>query len=132
VPLKNSPTMSIHGDILLVEDEPAIVDFMQRVLVRGGYAVRTAADGAQALAALTEHLPAVLILDLVLPGISGFAVLEHVDQNRLDLSVIVISANPLMHNALRVPAIRRYLVKPFRVDELLDAVVAAGLRHRAI
>ena len=68
--------MSPAADILVVEDDPAIVDFVQRVLRRAGYAVRTAGDGAVALAAIAEHRPALVLLDLTLPGVRGEAVVE--------------------------------------------------------
>ena len=52
--LKNTTAMRLPDDILLVEDEPAIVDFMRRVLLRVGYRVRVATTGTQALAALSR------------------------------------------------------------------------------
>jgi two-component system response regulator FlrC len=122
--------MTPTADILLIEDEPGVMDVMLRVLRRAGYAVRTAEDGAAALAALEQRPPALAILDLVLPGVSGFAVLAHIDRQYPALPVIVITANP---HAIAHPAaqnVRHYLLKPFHVEELLDTVVRAGMRSR--
>jgi DNA-binding NtrC family response regulator len=122
--------MTRETDILLIEDEPGVMDVMLRVLRRAGFGVRTAHDGSAALAALQECPPALAILDLVLPGISGFAVLAHIHQQYPSLPVIVITANP---QAIAHPAaqnVRHYLLKPFHIEELLDMVARAGLRSR--
>jgi DNA-binding response OmpR family regulator len=121
--------MSSHVDILLVEDEPAIVDFMERMLRGAGYTVRAVMDGAAALAALNSNVPAVMILDLSLPRVSGWAVLEHLRHAQIALPVIVVTANP--HATARLPPydIRQYLLKPFQMDDLLDAVASAGILH---
>jgi CheY-like chemotaxis protein len=92
--------MSIHRDILLVEDETAIADMLCRLLVRAGYTVRVAVDGSQALEALGEERPTVLILDLALPHVSGFTVMEHMHQQQMTLPIIVITANPLYLDSL--------------------------------
>ncbi|HEU5102061.1 MAG TPA: response regulator [Roseiflexaceae bacterium] len=120
--------MTEPHDILLIEDEPGVMDVMQRVLRRAGYAVRSAHDGPSALVALEEQQPGLAIVDLVLPGISGFEVLAHIHDHYPALPVIAITANP---HALSQPAAQRvqhYLLKPFHVEELLDMVDRAGLR----
>ena len=119
--------MTLATDILLIEDEPGVMDVMLRVLQRAGFTVRTAHDGAGALAALQAGPPALAILDLVLPGVSGFTVLAHIHQHYPALPVIVITANPL---AIAHPAaqnVHHYLLKPFHIEELLDMVARAGI-----
>jgi len=119
--------MTLTTDILLIEDEPGVMDVMLRVLQRAGFGVRTAQDGSTALAALHECPPTLAILDLVLPGISGFAVLAHIRQQYPALPVIVITANP---QAIAHPAdqsVGHYLLKPFHAEELLDMVARAGI-----
>jgi DNA-binding response OmpR family regulator len=122
--------MTCETDILLIEDEPGVMDVMLRVLRRAGFGVRAAHDGGAALAALQECPPTLAILDLVLPGVSGFEVLAHIHQQYPNLAVIVITANP---QAIAHPAaqnVRHYLLKPFHIEELLDMVARAGLRSR--
>jgi DNA-binding NtrC family response regulator len=122
--------MTLSHDILLIEDEPGVMDVMQRVLRRAGYTVRSAQDGSSALVELEHQRPALAILDLVLPGISGFAVLAHIHIQYPTLPVIVITANP---HAIAHPAaqsVQHYLLKPFHVEELLDMVARAGLQAR--
>ena len=123
--------MPLATDILLIEDEPGVMDVMLRVLQRAGFGVRTAHDGASALAALHACPPALAILDLVLPGISGFAVLAHIQQHSPALPVIVITANPQAIAHPDAQTVRHYLLKPFHVEELLDMVARTGIRSQA-
>jgi CheY-like chemotaxis protein len=123
--------MTLGTDILLIEDEPGVMDVMLRVLQRAGFSVRTAQDGGSALAALQERPPALAILDLVLPGISGYTVLAHIHRQYPALPVIVITANP---QAIAHPAaqnVRHYLLKPFHIEELLDMVARTGMGAQA-
>jgi DNA-binding response OmpR family regulator len=114
--------VSTPNAILLVEDDIVVADVLRRMLIRAGYSVRVATDGIQALAALDEELPAILILDLILPGVSGFAILERIRQQQIPLPVIVITANPLYHDSLHHAGIRHMLIKPFEIEEMLHAL----------
>ena len=120
-------TMTLAADILLIEDEPGVMDVMLRVLQRAGFRVRTAQDGSAALAALHECPPALAILDLVLPGVSGFAVLTHIRQHYPALPVIAITANPQAITHPAAQSVRYYLLKPFHIEELLNMVARAGI-----
>ena len=117
---EDAPTMP--SPILLVEDEPAIVELMMRILHRAGYTVHAVTDGAAALEALDHNQPALLILDLVLPTINGWTIIEHVRRNERPMPIIVVTANPRVARPLASYGIERYLIKPFLLDELLDAV----------
>jgi DNA-binding response OmpR family regulator len=122
--------MSMHRDILLVEDEAAIADMLRRVLVRADYSVRVATNGTEALKALEECIPAVLILDLILPVVSGFSVLKHIGQQQITMPIVVITANPLHHDTLHEAGLKHVLIKPFMIEELLDALHAiVGHQH---
>jgi DNA-binding response OmpR family regulator len=116
--------MSTSGDILLVEDEIVIADMLRRMLVRAAYTVRIATDGIEALDALEEDRPAVLILDLVLPRMNGFTVLAQMRQQQMTVPVIIITANPLYLDSVRTVGILHVLLKPFLIEELLAAVHA--------
>jgi DNA-binding response OmpR family regulator len=124
--------MSTHRDILLVEDEAAIADVLRRVLVRADYTVRVAPNGLEALKALEERIPAVLILDLILPGVSGFSVLEHIRHQQIIMPIVVITANPLHHDTLHQAGLKHVLIKPFRIEELLDALHAIVGHQRSV
>jgi two-component system OmpR family response regulator len=110
------------ADILLVEDELDIVDFMERILRHAGYTIRVVTDGLAAITAIRVNPPAILILDLVLPKMSGWAVLEHLYRDQRHVPVIIITANPTVSDRLSRYGIQRYLLKPFLTSELLDAI----------
>src|SRR5512137_1188817 len=83
-----------HETILVVDDEPAIVQVIGERLGREGYQVRTAGDGATALAAVAdeEWPPDLLILDLMLPDIDGLDLLRSLRQAGSNIPVIVLTA----------------------------------------
>jgi len=114
--------MAPPADILLVEDEPDIVDFMERMLRRAGYTVCTVTDGAAAIAAISNDPPDLIILDLVLPTMSGWAVLDHLHRDQCQVPVIVMTANLCASTRLSGYGIQHYLVKPFLMAELLTAI----------
>jgi len=116
--------VSTFSDILLVEDDIVVADVLCRMLVRASYTVRTAKDGAEALMELGKLLPSVLILDLNLPGKSGFTVLEEMHRLQLSVPIIIITANPLFQASLHHTNITRVLIKPFPIQELLAALRA--------
>ena len=118
--------------ILVVDDELAIRRLLRAALERGGYRVREAANGREALSIAATEQPALVLLDLGLPdrdGLELIALLNH--QSRA--SVLVISARDATEekvSALDLGAVD-YVTKPFDTEELL-ARVRAALRHRLL
>jgi DNA-binding response OmpR family regulator len=115
--------------ILLIEDEPGIVDFVKRGLEAEGFPVEAALDGVEGeRRALTESFD-VIVLDLMLPGRSGLEILGSLRQARLTVPVIVLTARGEVDDrvaGLDAGAVD-YLVKPFSLAELA-ARVRAQLR----
>jgi signal transduction histidine kinase/DNA-binding response OmpR family regulator len=89
--------------ILVVEDDTATREFIAEMLVAQGYAVATASDGALARAHVAANLPELVILDLVLPEVSGFALLEEwrASPRTADLPVFVLTSKDLNHEEQR-------------------------------
>lgn len=110
--------------VLVVDDEKAMAQAIARVFKRDGWKVYTASDGFQAGALLMEHKPPLMTLDLRMPGMDGFSVLEftrkHLSSDRL--KVLVISAQPKadLRKAIDLGA-NDALEKPFDNQELLSA-----------
>jgi two-component system, OmpR family, response regulator CpxR len=110
--------------VLLVEDDLELRDILQDVLEDEGYDVIPAADGRQALEYLRntstgDETPALLILDLMMPIVSGWQVLEAINEDpSLQMPVIVVSAS----GRARPDGVTAYLRKPFNLYELLDTV----------
>ena len=80
-------------DVLLVEDDPALAEMYRLGLVAEGYGVRVASDGPSGLQAALGQPPDLLLLDLRLPGLSGFELLARLRETRdgADIPVIVLS-----------------------------------------
>ena len=112
--------------ILIIDDDAAIGDLEQEVLERAGYAVLRAYSGTEALLLLKSSRPDLILLDLMLPGLSGEEVLPRIQ----GIPVIVVSAKTAVQDkvGLLLGGAADYLTKPFDTKELL-ARVAVRLRE---
>lgn len=123
--LKPSPERTAQpGErILVVDDEPDIIALVAYHLARSGYRVSTAASGTEALEAARDEQPALIVLDLMLPELSGFQVLERLRADKIlaDIPVLMLTARreePDRVQGLSLGA-DDYLVKPFSPQELV-------------
>jgi DNA-binding NarL/FixJ family response regulator len=112
--------------ILVVDDDEAFRAYVRELLERAGFAVREADDGAQAVSAAAQARPALVVLDVRLPGLSGYEVLRQLHETvGRDLPVILVSGTRTekedLVSALLLGA-EDYLVKPFDPDELLARI----------
>ena len=107
--------------ILVVDDEEVMRDVLGSVLGGEGYSVRFAATGPDAIAELKESPVDAVILDLMLPGMSGLEVLDEMKRTDPDLPVLMLTAQASIETA--IAAMKKgafdYLTKPFKHDELL-------------
>ncbi|MGC8837394.1 MAG: response regulator transcription factor [Anaerolineae bacterium] len=119
-------------NVLIVEDEPKIADFLRRGLTFEGYQVRVAYTGEEALAMVRESPPDLVILDIMLPGIDGLEVCRRLRKNHPDLPILMLTARDAIPD--RVAGLDAgaddYLVKPFALDELLARLRALLRRAR--
>jgi len=113
--------------ILIADDD---WDIACTVLGLEGYVVETAFDGVQAIERIPQFDPDVIVLDLMMPRMNGFEVLDRLREDRNTTPVVIMSANQGYEAwDLRVAARVR---KPFRLKQILDAIAAAlGTRSRA-
>ena len=108
--------------VLLVEDEPNIREAMRFILSRDGWDVAVHADGATAAARIAEEAPDVVVLDVMLPRVSGFDVLRAVRGAGADLPVMMLTARGQERDrelAMSLGA-SGYMSKPFSNGELLE------------
>ncbi|WP_330459834.1 response regulator transcription factor [Streptomyces sp. NBC_00820] len=109
------------GTVLVVDDDAAIRRSLERGLRLNGFTVRTAADGPEALTAIGQAPPDVLVLDVSMPGLSGIQVCARLRDEGRDLPVLMLSA--LDETADRIAGLQAggddYLVKPFALQELV-------------
>ena len=112
--------------VLICDDEELILDLLEHHLCNVGYEVMRAADGDIAIQCLSKRTPAVVILAMMLPGVSGIEVLQRIRENPEQRNVPVVmltdrTAEEDVVNALRLGA-SDYLTKPFLVGEVLERV----------
>jgi DNA-binding response OmpR family regulator len=121
-----------HERVLVVDDEPAIVQVIRERLEREGFRVQAAGTGEQAVGLVAEMAPDVLILDLMLPDRDGFDVLRCLREDGYSLPVIVLTARDDDVDVIVGLELGAddYVVKPFNPRELV-ARVRAVLRRRA-
>jgi two-component system, OmpR family, response regulator ResD len=119
--------------VLVVDDEPTIVEIVGRYMERAGFETYTAPDGYKALDVATEHRPDLVVLDVMLPGIDGIEVMERL-QERSGPPIAVILLTARGEESDRLVGLRNgaddYVVKPFSPAELV-ARVEAVLRRVA-
>ena len=115
--------MSNAGDILIVDDDQPIVDFITEALTDEGYSVRSAFSVASALDATAAHLPDLIIMDLHMPGKTGDIFVRDLRRDgRADLPVVLMTADSVSAKALEAEGIALCLLKPFDLDDLLACV----------
>jgi two-component system OmpR family response regulator len=133
---KSTRMIDAMHHILVVEDDPHIANGIQFNLEAEGYFVTVVAEGPAAVAFFQEHPQAIdlIILDLMLPGMSGYAVCEQIRQRDADLPILMLSARTLTEDRVRGFNVGAdvYLQKPFDLEELLSIVRnLLGRRTRA-
>src|SRR6202161_2424659 len=108
------------SSILVIEDEPGIVDFLERGLRGQGFDVEAELDGESGLRRALEQTPDLVVLDMLLPGRSGLVVLRKLHEPDPELPVIALTA--LGEGEARVTGLDAgsvdYLTKPFSLAEL--------------
>ena len=115
--------MEEQKTILVVDDEITVRDFLQRILEKSGYGVVTAVNGLEALDKISKLDVSLVLLDIVMPDLGGFDVLELMPQNR---SIPVIMLSGLRDETTRVATLGLgaddYIEKPFSIGELLTRI----------
>jgi DNA-binding response OmpR family regulator len=109
--------------ILVVDDDARLTQLLQLVFESRGFGVTIAYNGEQALESLEKELPEAILLDLMMPGMSGLEVCKHIRANprTSNIPVIVITAKYDTHTRQEMidAGADEYLVKPFRPSELI-------------
>jgi two-component system phosphate regulon response regulator PhoB len=123
-----NPALPAAERILVVDDEPEIVALVAYHLAKAGYRVATAASGQDALDITRRERPSLIVLDLMLPGMSGFDVLEQLrgDEGTREVAVLMLTARREEPDRIRGLSLGAddYLTKPFSPAELVLRVGA--------
>jgi DNA-binding response OmpR family regulator len=120
------------GNILIIEDDPRMQKVLRRMFVEENYAVFVAGDGKSALELFRAHRPVAVLLDLILPQLSGREVCQAIKTASLDTPVIVLSAVTEVVDKVLLLELGAddYVTKPFSPRELMARVQAAIRRRR--
>src|ERR671921_1567177 len=116
--------------VLIIEDDEVIAQGMARHLSAAGFDAVGVANGETGLARLRYERPDVCVLDLMLPGIDGWKVIEQARSEGIGTPIVVVSARGTEHDRVHALEIGAddYLVKPFSMRELVARVGAAARR----
>ena len=118
--------------VLVIDDEPAIRALVAKIVDRAGLPVDTAGDGAEAIEKMEQEHYAVVVVDMMMPRVDGFGVVEYV-RSRLSQRpvVIVISASDsAILRQLDGSVVHSIVRKPFEIDVLGDLIAAAAKSYQ--
>ena len=113
---------------LVVDDDPSIRLLVQRALQKSGFEAATASDGVEALRMLEENDFDLLILDLMMPRLNGFDVVERLRSNASTTPKILImtAASPNVLRDLPVDRVGKIISKPFELQTLISSAIAVA------
>jgi DNA-binding response OmpR family regulator len=116
----------VQKSITIVEDEPFIVEALSFLLKREGYAVQSVSDGATAVEFIKSEMPNLVILDIMLPNVSGMKILEDIraTPETASLPVLMLTAKGQKKDrrAAEDAGVSRFMTKPFDNDELVQSI----------
>jgi len=116
---------SVEGNrVLVVDDEPNIVEVISMALRFQGFTVETAASGREAVAAVTRFKPHLMVLDVMLPDMEGFEVAERLGAQRAGVPIIFLTARDATEDKVRglTGGGDDYMTKPFSLEELVARI----------
>jgi CheY-like chemotaxis protein len=111
--------------IMVVDNEPDIVDLTRTVLELGGYEVLTAYSGEECLRQLEKEKVDLVLLDIMMPGMSGWDVFNRINKKSTDIKVAFMSVLEISDKRKQVlleEGLADYIMKPFDKDSLLDRI----------
>jgi len=119
------PAKRRRASVLVIDDDPDVRAFIAATLEEQGYRVRQAADGAQGIKEAAREKPDLVILDFIMPGLSGAEVAQRLLINRGDQAILFVSGYSETEAVRRVAPDAPLLAKPFRAEALDKAVRSA-------
>ena len=111
--------------VLVVDDEPIIVEISKRKLEENGFEIMTAYNGEQAMAQLKKKIPDLIVLDIQMPGMNGYTFI--MEKNKIPayghIPVIVVTSLPETEQVFKRHGAQAYILKPLKLQDLVDKVV---------
>ena len=117
-----------NSRVLVVDDEPAIRALVTKIVERAGHPVDSARDGAEAIAKLEVEDYSVLVVDLMMPNVDGYALIDHVKnrEGRRPAIIVISAGDTAALRRLDGSMVHSILRKPFDIDVLGDLITAAA------
>lgn len=117
--------------ILIIDDEPNILQFLELGLRSEGFTVESSTDSRSAVQLAERFNPHVIVLDIMMPGINGFEVCRQLKENKHEAAIIMLTAKDEVDDRVRglTTGADDYMIKPFSFEELL-ARIQARLRNQ--
>ena len=111
--------------ILVVDDEPVVLEITKRRLEDRGYEVLTAGDGVDAFTIIKSKIPDLILLDIQMPRMNGYTFIMEKSKNPeyVNIPVVMLTAYNEMEPLFRRHRIKAYLLKPLKLQDLMDKVV---------
>ncbi|HXR28929.1 MAG TPA: response regulator transcription factor [Solirubrobacteraceae bacterium] len=118
------PDAAASNRILVVDDEPSIVELITMALRFQGFTVESAGSGREAVAAVTRFKPQLIVLDVMLPDIEGFEVADRLGAQRAGVPIIFLTARDATEDKIRglTGGGDDYMTKPFSLEELVARI----------
>ncbi len=113
---------SAHRLVLVVDDDDMVRRLVRTVLEADDYEVMEATSGTHALQLLESAEPAVVVLDVMMPGIDGVETCRRLDHSAVKVVMLTARDDPALETACRQAGADAYLTKPFSSIELLDVI----------
>jgi len=113
--------MKTKSKILIIDDEPQILELMALALEGSGYTVRTALDGAAGLAKIRQEPFDLVFLDISMPGLDGIAVLKEIRQIAPDIAVIMLTGYPTQEKVIASFKLKvsNFISKPIQINTIV-------------
>jgi two-component system, OmpR family, response regulator len=126
-------TVTPEARLLVVDDEPNIVDLLATSLRFAGFEVATARNGSEALRVAPEFRPDLLVLDVMMPGIDGFSVVRRLRQDGMSVPLVFLTARDATEDKVTGLTLGGddYVTKPFSLEEVVARIRAVLRRFRA-
>lgn len=121
-----------NGRVLVVDDEPAIRALVAKIVERAGLPVDTAVDGADAIEKMNAHPYAVVVVDLMMPILDGFGVIDYVRNMQPPRPAVIVASagDTAVLRRLDGSIVHSIVRKPFEIDVLGDLITAAARMTR--
>ena len=116
----------MNEHILIADDDPALFEALATALELHGYTTQTVSDGLQALRAIQQEPPALLLLDLHMPELDGEALLAKLRRAKIQIPIVLMSGDDEAQTVATKFGVAGYLKKPIAIPRLLAAVAACG------